>query len=555
MLILAVYLIYQYNVIIKKLNEKTGNNEGVIQKLTDKNRSDEDVINELTDEKSSNEMLIKVLRNRLRNSEIECTKYKNVINELTDENRSHERLIRVLRDRLENTEIECTEYKVVRYYIILKKINGSTYTLPADVLVSMYTEFGYELQSDNFRTSDSKFNSYILLKAYYPNSGEIHFSKEIFENDYEPQLLKKNESVRIYDVSGREYFITLTDRIVESNIVEINNIRSEKKKFDNHMQKTFSDLRKLRDEIIIDYPYFADIIADYEKLTNDKYAYELKNKSRPAVRAAKILKENSAKMRDLVKENKMLKYQQDIYEAYFPFLAEYKEVSKEDYKEIKKEHSTKEQNVFDGYLSPEEFRELSASEKCQRSLDMYIKKKKSSWQIGREYERYIGYVYENKGYSVEYFGANKGYDDLGRDLIAKNEEETLIVQCKYWNEHKTVHEKHVFQLFGTVFEYRFNHQDDDVKAVFVTSTTLSEVALKFAEALDITVLQNVKYDKSYPRIKCNINGRTGEKIFHLPFDQQYDKIRIERDKGECYVKTVAEAEEQGFRHAYKHNFN
>ena len=49
-------------------------------------------------------------------------------------------------------------------------------------------------------------------------------------------------------------------------------------------------------------------------------------------------------------------------------------------------------------------------------------------------------------------------------------------------------------------------------------------------------------------IKCNLSNN-GEKIFHLPFDQQYDKIKIEPEKKEQYVTTVHEAFELGYRRA------
>ena len=32
--------------------------------------------------------------------------------------------------------------------------------------------------------------------------------------------------------------------------------------------------------------------------------------------------------------------------------------------------------------------------------------------------------------------------------------------------------------------------------------------------------------KSYPMIKCNISPKDGEKIYHLPMDQQYDRVVI-----------------------------
>jgi hypothetical protein len=31
------------------------------------------------------------------------------------------------------------------------------------------------------------------------------------------------------------------------------------------------------------------------------------------------------------------------------------------------------------------------------------------------------------------------------------------------------------------------------------------------------------------------------KVYHLPFDQQYDTTRIDKNKGELYVSTAAEA--------------
>ena len=65
------------------------------------------------------------------------------------------------------------------------------------------------------------------------------------------------------------------------------------------------------------------------------------------------------------------------------------------------------------------------------------------------------------------------------------------------------------------------------------------------------VIEKVQFDPGYPSVKCNVARRTGNKIFHLPFDQQYDTVLIEEERLECYVKTVSEAEALGFRHAYR----
>ena len=46
-------------------------------------------------------------------------------------------------------------------------------------------------------------------------------------------------------------------------------------------------------------------------------------------------------------------------------------------------------------------------------------------------------------------------------------------------------------------------------------------------------------------IKCNINRMTGEKIYHLPFDINYDKTVIDPAHGEFYAATIHQAESAG----------
>ncbi|MFC1781612.1 hypothetical protein ACFLZ8_05065 [Planctomycetota bacterium] len=131
---------------------------------------------------------------------------------------------------------------------------------------------------------------------------------------------------------------------------------------------------------------------------------------------------------------------------------------------------------------------------------------------------------------------------------------------------KTIHEKHICQLFGTTLKYWVEQkyllekikpenffsiiQKSQIKGVFVTSTQLSEVAKDFARELAIEYKELFPF-KKYPSIKCNISKNTGEKIYHLPIDQQYDRTIIEKESNECYVETVAEAESLGFRRAYR----
>ena len=96
---------------------------------------------------------------------------------------------------------------------------------------------------------------------------------------------------------------------------------------------------------------------------------------------------------------------------------------------------------------------------------------------------------------------------------------------------------------------RIEHPSTTVTGTFTTTTTLSERAHQFAAQLGIRVEQDVPL-ADYPRIKCDV-GRNGKRIYHLPFDQQYATTITEPEKGERWAATVAEAEELGFRRAWR----
>jgi hypothetical protein len=183
-------------------------------------------------------------------------------------------------------------------------------------------------------------------------------------------------------------------------------------------------------------------------------------------------------------------------------------------------------------------------------LEHYKKRKKRNWEIGRDFERYIGYIFELENCEVEYFGIEMKLNDLGRDLIVKQNNTTKIVQCKYWSKNKTIHEKHIMQLFGTVTKYKMdNPNEKNVAGLFVSHTILSDEAKNFANALGIEVLENIELG-DYPMIKCKEHG-FGEGIYHLPMDQQYDVTKIISENGDIYAFTIEEAESKGFRRAYK----
>jgi hypothetical protein len=304
----------------------------------------------------------------------------------------------------------------------------------------------------------------------------------------------------------------------------------------------------------IGYPWLAELYADISYIEENKIADYLDTKEHPAHGTANEIRNNLSKEKKILQTQlKIAQNQLRYYESIFPWLEEFKEADPiEAYETLNSLCSDDEYTRVKNYLSPEEFQKLSTAEKYQLALDRWkTKNNKTPWQIGIDYERYIGYVYERKGYNVIYNGALEGLEDMGRDIVAENKDEILVIQCKYWKQEKTIHEKHIFQLYGTVILKKLETKKK-VKGVFITSAKLSPLAKTVAKELKIEIKEAIAFDKDYPCIKCNKNRTTGEKIYHLPFDQQYDRVIIEPNKGECYVRTTHEAEDKGFRHAHKH---
>ncbi len=317
-------------------------------------------------------------------------------------------------------------------------------------------------------------------------------------------------------------------------------------------------------------PWLVKVYDDYFSLQDSKLANELITKPHPALRASETVRQISKERREAERAARLANYLLDYCRYLAPWLDEYIGLETEELDEIIKEiHSAweKKEKEFDEevkrHFGPK-YEGLTPTEKLQKKLDWYWgKPNKSNWQIGRDYERYIGYLYETKGWNVYYHG-KKGFEDLGRDLICKKDNAVEIIQCKRWAQEKIIHEKHIYYLFGTTVEYFIeNFGGEDLQlALFpslvrkrnvipklVTTIDVSDKAEQVAKVLGV-VIEKVP-SESYPSVKCNVSRRTGEKIFHLPFDQQYDTALIEEERLECYVETIAEAEALGFRHAYR----
>ena len=301
-------------------------------------------------------------------------------------------------------------------------------------------------------------------------------------------------------------------------------------------------------------PYMAGMVADIETYGLERLASGLDwGYSRERLKKVKSIREIRRDAKAMVEKNKEAQYQLAYLLELFPNLADVIECDFNSLPAVEVSELSEHDATRD-YLSKEEYQELTVTERNQLALDRYNNShNKTKWQIGRDYEQYVGYRYRKKGYEVDDFGSYMGLEDLGRDIIAKKDDTTLIIQCKYWSSIKQIHEKHVTQLYGTMVSYCIENkvEQENVKGVLVTNIQLSEMAKKMASYLGIQYVENYEMG-AYPCIKCNIgSGAEGEtRIYHLPFDQQYDATKIKKD-GEFYAMTVAEAEAAGFRRTYK----
>lgn len=352
----------------------------------------------------------------------------------------------------------------------------------------------------------------------------------------EAELEKERASFRLYQIQAEQ----------ENELKRSRLLKQEEK-----IKKDTDDFYKIAYSETQNYPWLAKVVADFFYIRDRSAGGYLDRKKHPAHTAAEQVRAIAAEKKELTYKCKMYEYQLNYYETLFPWLEEFKAVNPKDgarYAEITSGSDREAYDTLKDWLSPEEYLKLPVAQKNQLALDRYKKRKKSDWDIGIEYERYVGYLYEQKGYKVHYHGAVLGLCDMGRDLIAEKDDVVTIIQCKRWAKVKEIHEKHIFQLYGSTVLMSVESKKK-YQPLFITTTKLSDTAKKCADFLGVAYKENFQH-KEHPLVKCNIS-QDGEKIYHLPFDQQYDKVQIFGKAGAQYVVTAKEAEELGFRHAYK----
>ncbi len=245
------------------------------------------------------------------------------------------------------------------------------------------------------------------------------------KNNLEYEKLKRkyaqvDELIKSINPSGNRASKILSDIISDADYVKQIILLKNKISF---LESAQSNLTAI--------PYMTKIVADYETYGLEHLAKELDwGYNQQRMKKVKSIRDIRHDAKAMVEKNKEALYQLSYLLNLFPSLqdvieTDYNDLPIIDVNELPDYDPTRD------YLSKEEYNSLSTVERNQLALDRYkASHKKSKWQIGRDYELYIGYRYSQSGYSVDYFGSYMGLEDLGRDLICKKGNKVLIVQCK-----------------------------------------------------------------------------------------------------------------------------
>ena len=178
----------------------------------------------------------------------------------------------------------------------------------------------------------------------------------------------------------------------------------------------------------------------------------------------------------------------------------------------------------------------------------------NKWKYGRDYERYVGYLFEREGFSVIYNGATKGSSDGGIDLFCFKDGIVYPIQCKRWKKKVDAEEIDKFVRAVSIFNrnrssYPIPLCYSTVIPIFYTTSDYTDYARWKAHDVNVICrVQSFNNIREYPAVKCTaLNGR---KVYYLPFDRDFDSIHVGVYRGGCYKFSVLEAEQAGF-HYYK----
>ncbi|WP_043600601.1 hypothetical protein [Solidesulfovibrio magneticus] len=162
--------------------------------------------------------------------------------------------------------------------------------------------------------------------------------------------------------------------------------------------------------------------------------------------------------------------------------------------------------------------------------------------ISIAYVRYVGHLFEKKGYCVVYYGLQKNEIDSDIDIIAYDDFETIFIKCKYYCDDGALSQKHILKFFEDSLLWISLHNTHPIIEhgviinIIATNTTLTLKAMQCAYSLNVQRYDKLYLDTNYPLIKCLFHQTLGY-IYVLPWDEIYDKVNTK-----IFMKTIKEAE-------------
>ena len=142
-------------------------------------------------------------------------------------------------------------------------------------------------------------------------------------------------------------------------------------------------------------------------------------------------------------------------------------------------------------------------------------KKQTNINVGKLYECYIGSIYEQYNWTVEYNGINKGVHDKGIDLICRKDDKTVVVQCKCYKT-SYVLVKDIYQFYGAFRHYAIKHPQERVSATFWTSQNEYR---KICEAFKAAVDLGIRF-YSGRKMPVDFTSPIVDRVLYLPFDKE-----------------------------------
>ena len=131
------------------------------------------------------------------------------------------------------------------------------------------------------------------------------------------------------------------------------------------------------------------------------------------------------------------------------------------------------------------------------------------------YNYYIGYLYEYRGFNVEYCGIANGVHDDGIDLICRKDDWAILVRCKEQGTNAIL----IHYLAARALRFKMDNPGLKVGALYVTSQILCHNTRKIAAQFSIAVKDNMPF-RNFPYVKCKVLA-DGRKVFCTPNDAAY----------------------------------